>query len=120
MVFKAAIICITAALLGVLYLKFKTIPVLGDYLLKIALGLAILLFLLFLNTKISIGNKALNFLGGISYEMYLSHTMVISLIQRLCPELTSGVFIWLALVGSFALSILVQYISKLFLKQFTK
>lgn len=118
--FKAAIICITAALLGVLYLKFKTIPLLGDYLLKIALGLAILLFLLFLNTKISIGNKALNFLGGISYEMYLSHTMVISLIQRLCPELTSGVFIWLALVGSFALSILVQYISKLFLKQFTK
>lgn len=114
--FKAAILCIAAALLGILYLKFKTVLVWGDYLLKIALGLAILVFMLFLNTKISLGNKALTFLGGISYEMYLSHTVIISLIQRLCPELTSGIFIWLVILGSFALSLMVQSVSKLLLK----
>lgn len=114
---KAAIFCITALILGVLYLKFKPVPVWGDYLLKTALGLSVLVFMLFLNTKISIGNKALNFLGGISYEMYLSHTVVISLVQQLCPELTSGVFLWLVLIGSFALSVLIWYIARLLLKK---
>ena len=114
---KAGIFCISALILGVLYLKFKPVPVWGDYLLKTLLGLAILVFMLLLNTKISIGNKALNFLGGISYEMYLSHTVIISLIQRLCPELISGVFIWLVLIGSFALSVLIWYVSRLLLKK---
>lgn len=116
--FKSACLCVTAALLGVLYLKCKHVPVFGDYLLKIALGLAILAFMLFLNTKISLGNHALNSLGGISYEMYLSHTVIISLVQRLCPELTSGVFIWLTLIGSFVLSVLVWYISRLLSEKF--
>ena len=115
---KAAILWGAALILGVVYLKCKSVAFWGDYLLKTALGLGILAFLLFINTKISIGNKALDFLGNISYEMYLSHTVVISLLSRLLPDVSSGVFILLVLSGSLVLSALVWYVSRLLLKNY--
>lgn len=114
---KAIILCAVALVLGVLYLLGKDVVFWGDYLLKTVLGLGILAFLLFINTKISIGNKALDFLGNISYEMYLSHTVVISLLSRLLPDVSSGVFILLVLSGSLVLSALIQYASKHILKK---
>ena len=87
------------------------------YLLKIILGLSILVLMLLLNANISIGNKVLKFLGSISYEMYLSHTVIIGLVQRLCPDLISGIFIWLVLIGSLAVSVLVAYVSKRIIKK---
>ena len=114
---KAAILCGAALILGVVYLKCKSVAFWGDYLLKTALDLGILAFLLLINTKISIGNKALDFLGNISYEMYLSHTVVISLLSQLLPDVSSGVFIMLVLSGSLVLSALIQFISKHILKK---
>ena len=113
---KAIILCAVALVLGALYLPGKNVVFLGDYLLKTALSLAVLAFLLFLNTKISLGNRALKFLGNISFEMYLSHTIVIRLVGELCPNTSSGLFIWLVLAGSFALSALIWQISKRILK----
>ena len=116
---KVFLFCGAALIFGLVYLNFKSAVFWGDYLLKIILGLSILVLMLLLNTKISIGNKVLNFLGGISYEMYLSHTVIIGLVQRLCPDLTSGIFIWLVLIGSLVVSVLVAYVSKRIIKKLT-
>ena len=107
---KTALICAAALLLGVLYLKFKGVIFWGDYLLKIVLGLAIIAFILFLNLKVSIGNKALDFLGKISYELYLSHTIVINIVERALKNASSGVFILTVFAASLIIATIIHYI----------
>lgn len=116
---NSALVCFAALLLGVMYLKFKTVVFWGDYLLKIVLGIAIVGFVLLLNTRISIGNKALDFLGNISYELYLSHSFVISLIRYGMPNVRSGVFILIVLTVSIILSAILHSISEFILKKIT-
>ena len=113
---KTAIACVASLCLGLLYLKFKVVAFWGDYLLKILLGCAITLFILFLNMKIAIGNKALDFLGKISYELYLSHSMIIFLLSRGMPNLSSGVFVVLALAFSIIVSAILHLISEAIIK----
>lgn len=106
-------LCLTAGVLGITYIKLKTIVFFGDYLLKIALGIAIILFILLLNTKISIGNKVSGFLGNISYEVYLLHHTVFGFIAAFEPTLISGFFIALSIVITVISSIIVHIFSKL-------
>lgn len=112
---KTAIVCMVSVCLGLLYLKLKFVAFWGDYLLKILLGCAITLFVLMLNLRISIGNKALAFLGKISYELYLSHSVVILLLMRAMPHVSSGVFIVLVLALSIILSAILHHISEFLL-----
>lgn len=113
-------VLIVALLLGVSYLKFKPVIFFGDYLLKIILGLAIIIFILVSNIRFSYGNAVSMFLGRISFEIYLTHGTVIHIIQGLLPKLSSGMFILLAIVitvaVSFVLHILISKIVKLFYK----
>lgn len=109
---KTAMTCIVSVCLGLFYLKLKFIVFWGDYLLKIVLGCAITLFILLLNLKISIGNKMLDYLGKISYELYLSHSVVILLLMRGMPDLSSGVFITLVLALSIIMSAILHRISE--------
>lgn len=109
---KCCGLCLVSVFLGVLYLKCKWIPFWGNYLLKILLGAAITLFLLHLNTKIAVGNKAIWFLGECSYEIYLIHGGVFSLFLRLFPHFSSGVFILLSVLCTIALAALVHRASR--------
>ena len=105
---KSSALCLLAACLGIAYLRWKEIPFFGDYVLKIALGMAILSFLLALNTKISIGNPVSRTLGAVSFEVYLLHGGVFFALESAFPELNSGVFILMSLLLTIALSLVAQ------------
>ena len=113
---KNAGLCLLAGILGVGYLMGKGIPFWGDYVLKITLGAAILVFLLTLNGRISIGNRVSRTLGGISYEVYLMHDAAFFSLERTFPGLNSGVFIAISLLVAIALSAMAHGISARILK----
>lgn len=108
---KNAGLCLLAGILGVGYLMGKGIPFWGDYVLKIVLGVAILGFVLGLNTKISMGNRVSRLLGTISYEVFLLHDVSFFVLEKAFPGLNSGVFILMSLLVTAALSLAVQRIS---------
>lgn len=114
---KTCILCAASLVLGLAYLRLKTVVFWGDYLLKILLGLAILAFILFLNLKISLGNKALDLLGKISYELYLIHSIIISVAKRGMLNISSGVFILLVLASSIILSAIIHFISTIMIRK---
>ena len=105
---KSSALCLFAACLGIAYLRWKEIPFFGDYVLKIALGMAILSFLLALNTKISIGNPVSRTLGAVSFEVYLLYGGVFFALESAFPELNSGLFILMSLLLTIALSLVAQ------------
>lgn len=84
--------------IGCCYLKFKTIYFWGDYILKVLLGALIIGFMLVFNTKFCIGNKINEFLGKISFEVYLIHGVVFGVVATFIPNSISGVFILLSLL----------------------
>ena len=98
--------------MGLCYLKFKPVVFWGDYLLKIVLGLFLLAFLLFVNTKINFGNKLSAFLGRISFEVYLTHGLVFRILDNLMPGVNSGVFILMSLLITVILSAVEKYINQ--------
>lgn len=108
--------CFLSLVLGVLYLMFKNSIFLGDYALKIVLGLSILCFILILNSKVSIGNKVSWFLGDISFEIYLVHDLVFDVLSQLLPGISSGAFILLSVLASVLSATIVHKISSAVLK----
>ncbi len=114
---KLAISCGIAGLLGISYLKFKPVPVAGDYLLKIVLGLAITAFVLVFNTRVELGNKINLFLGKISFEIYLVHLGVFHLFSRFDFWKSSSVFIITCMIATVVIAYLLNIISGLMLKK---
>jgi peptidoglycan/LPS O-acetylase OafA/YrhL len=113
---KTTVLFVSALLLGVSYLLLKTVVFWGDYLLKIMLGFAIIACILFLNLKVSVGNKALGFLGKISYELYLTHSIIISIAKRGMVDISSGAFILLVLASSIMMSVVVHFVSSMIMR----
>lgn len=109
--------CAVALMLGLAYLRFKPVVFWGDYLLRIALGVAIIGFILLLNTKVSVGNRVLQFLGAISYGIYLIHGRVFDLVEYLAPWLSSGPFILCGLMISVALATCIWRLSEWLIKK---
>ena len=97
--------------LGVAYLMTKSVWFYGEYLLKIVLGFVIVSFVLFLSRKRSFGNAVVNHLGAISYEIYLSHELVMRVILYLFPTVSSGVFLVLTMTFTIAFSTAVHKVS---------
>ncbi|SFO26814.1 Peptidoglycan/LPS O-acetylase OafA/YrhL, contains acyltransferase and SGNH-hydrolase domains [Pseudobutyrivibrio sp. UC1225] len=96
---KLVVSCGVSLFFGISYLMFKPVPFFGDYLLKIILGFSITLFIIISNVKISYGNKVNQFLGSISFEIYLLHGMVFGLVEKLSNNLlSSGMFILVSIV----------------------
>ncbi|MCD7980834.1 MAG: acyltransferase family protein [Clostridiales bacterium] len=60
------------------YLKVEDVVFWGDYVLRVFVGLALLLAVLFVTWKVRIGNVLSRFLGTISYEIFLLHGFVIN------------------------------------------
>ena len=108
---------ILSAVLGVAYLCFKTIPVIGDYILKIFLGAAILSLIFIANSKISIGNPVSRFLGSISYEIYLFHSVAFILLEAFSSQLESSVYVLLSMLITIVLSYVVNRLCSLIMKK---
>ena len=98
---------IISIVLGTLYLKYKNVEILGDYLLRIVLGISLVIFIYGFTYIVKIHNKVLAFLGSISYEIYLLHGIFIQLFGRINVN-QSWIFIYLVLgatiVGAYALN----------------
>ena len=109
---KNFISMLIAAILGVLYLKFKYIPLAGDYLLKIVLGLSILVFMLAMNVRIELGNKINHFLGRISFEVYMVHSSVFIILERMFRWNSSGVYILISMLVSLVIGSLIHVVTK--------
>lgn len=109
---KTIVACVLCLVLGVAYLKFKTEFFWGEYLLKIVLGVVIITFLFILSSKRTFGNKAAFFLGGISYEVYLSHGFIMRVLDDVCPSLVSGVYILLTVMLTIVFSTVIHYAGK--------
>ena len=101
-----------SALLGILYLKFKTDWFYGEYLLKVLLGISIITLLFLVSQKRIFGNRVGRFLGDISFEIYLSHGLIMGILAYFCPSLRSGTFLILSVVMTVLFSWLVHEIAK--------
>ena len=101
---------VTSLALGVLYLQYKYVWFTGSYLLKIVLNLSLILLLLAATTRIRIGNPWSRLLGTISYEVFLSHTAVMGLIERTGIALSSGVFVLCTFLGTIALASALHFV----------
>ena len=104
-------------MLGAAYLKFKPVFFYGEYLLKIVLGMTIILLLFTFSSQLKFGNKAINFLGDISYEVYLSHHVVMTVLSSLFPLLPSGCFILITVLGTIMLSAILHHVGSFLVKR---
>lgn len=108
---KVAILFVFGGFLGVAYLKYKFVFFWGEYLLKIVLGFVLLLLLFTATSNIKIGcNPISQWLGNVSYEVYLCHGMVMGVLAYFLPHIQSGMFILLTVICALALSTIVHYI----------
>ena len=97
---------------GILYMKYKNIFFYGGYVVRGVLSFTILLFILCLNSRISIGNRIIDFLGEISYEVYLIHGYIFKMIINLFSEISSGWFILISVMLTISLAFIVHIICK--------
>lgn len=119
---KLIVAGIVSAVLGLLYVKgYKNMYFWGEYVLKIALGLSMVVTVLLLTRRLQIGNKITSFLGSISYEIYLSHGWVMYLLAHYFPEMRSGEFIiatyFVTIMFSFAIHKAVKALRPFLLRQ---
>lgn len=106
---KLCLFSIVSIILGILYIKgCKNVFFWGEYLLRASLGLSLVITVLLLVRRLEIGNKITRFLGSISYEIYLSHGFVMSVLAFNFPALSSGEFIILTYFVTILLSWLVH------------
>lgn len=103
---------ITSVGLGILYVNYKHVWLAGDYVLRIALGLSLIALLLAATTRLRVGNRWSRFLGGISYEIFLVHALVMEVIGLALHGLPSGVFIVLTLTMTIIIATLFNAATK--------
>lgn len=109
---KIVVLSIVSLALGLLYLKYKLVFFWGGYLLKIILGFSLILLCFILTSKLRFDNKVNNWLGDISYEIYLSHGLVIYMLVMYCPDLKSELFVPLTFVVVLILGTIIHSIAK--------
>lgn len=108
---KIIVFFLLSLILGVAYLKFKTVYFYGEYFLKIVLGAVIIIFMLLATVGRQYGNKLSFFLGNISYEVYLSHGIIMGILATVLPEVSSGLFIVLSYCCILLFSALIHSVS---------
>ena len=92
---KVVILTTIGGILGVAYLKYKPVYFWGAYLLKVILGVALITLLFLATSNRRFGDRLSNWLGKVSYEVYLSHGMVMGALALWLPKnVDSGVFIF--------------------------
>lgn len=109
---KCGILMAISLVLGTAYLKMKPIAFIGDYLLKILLGITITVFIFQVISELKVGNKVNGFLGGISYEVYLLHHGVFAALATVSYNMNSGVFVILSVVFTVVLAYMLNKICR--------
>nr|WP_297767830.1 acyltransferase family protein [uncultured Butyrivibrio sp.] len=104
---KVLLSCVLAGALGVLYLKFKTVFFVGDYLLKILLGLSIMVFMLICDVKYVFSSRIFAALGGFSLEFYLIHGNIFDILKKV---FANGVSSWIAILIGFVISVVAAWV----------
>lgn len=119
---KVIVLFILSVALGLMYLKFKPVPVFGDYLLKIVLGMSLTMLIFQATGKIKVGNKANNFLGNISYEIFLIHGFVLDTLAILFKDRSdlSGLYICSSLVVTVIMAVIIDRLSRPLIKRLKK
>ena len=113
---KCAGFCLTSAVIGIAYIKIKHIAFIGDYIVKILLGLSILMFILLLNFRIPVGNAVSRFLGKISYEVYLLHIAAFAILTALPVNIDSGLYVLFSIIITVVLSVIVNFVQSRLLR----
>ena len=109
---KTSIMFVLAVVLGLIYLKFKSIYFWGDYCLKIILGEVLLILILCIMVRVDISNRINLFLGRISYEVYLLHGYIFSIVRNVGKDtFNSGIYIWISIIVTIILAFVVNVIS---------
>ena len=83
---------------GLLYLKFKTVVFIGEYLIRAILGIAIITLIFTVTYRLKVGNRISILLGKISYEVYLLHGFIICILSLAGDKLSSGWFICMTIL----------------------
>lgn len=118
---KVAVLILLGGIFGVAYLKYKMIYFWGAYLLKVVLGVMLLALAFTAISNRQCKNPILLWLGNVSYEVYLSHGLVMGALAFWLPEGTdSGSFILLTVVVTLALSGILHHIGQPFVKLLRK
>lgn len=108
---KTVTLFLLSGVLGILYMKFKFSFFVGGYVLRVILAVSLLLLLSEITMNISFEGKTIQTLGNSSYEFYLGHLVVISIVERMFPEISSGIFITMVACITFISAVLVSRIS---------
>ncbi len=66
-----------------MYLRFKQVLFIGDYVLEVFLGAAITLLVLESNTRIDFENRISLFWGELTFGIYLIHGPVFEILERI-------------------------------------
>lgn len=119
-ILKSGILGLLSLCLGVLYLKTKQIDFWGNYLTKIALGIAILACILCITAVYKIGNPVSRYFGKVSYEIFLIHGVAFTIVSAFPVSLNSGVFILVSMALTLMLSVFVNMVSVFLNSKFRK
>ena len=88
---------------------------------KIVLGFALLLLLFTATSKLKFDDVISNWLGGISYEVYLIHRMILAFMALLLPlSLNSGAYVFIVVFVTLLLSTGIHAIDKPIVKSLRK
>lgn len=110
---KVSVLVILGGFSELAYLKFKLVYFYGAYLLKIILGLILLVLIFTSTSNRRFSNKINLWLGNISYEVYLSHGLVMgALYVWLHADVNSGFFIFLTVMVTLVLSSCIHFMAK--------
>ena len=115
---KIILVFIVSILSLAAYHSFKLYGIGYRYVFEILSALFIILLVFLLTQKRFFGNRISVLLGGISYEIYLSHRYVMELVVNICPSLSSGFFILLVVLVTTLVSYFAHSICKRLLKHF--
>lgn len=120
-ILKIIVLTFIGGILGVFYLKYKMIYFWGAYLMKIVLGFALLLLLFTATSKLKFDDVISNWLGSISYEVYLIHRMILAFMALLLPlSLNSGAYVFIVVFVTLLLSTGIHAIDKPIVKSLRK
>ena len=110
---KVMVLGVLSVISGVAYLKFKMVFFWGAYLLKITLGLVLILLFFTVTSNRIYGDKMSWWLGSVSFEVYLSHHMVMSAIENWLPKgVSSGMFIFFTVLITLVFSTIIHFMGK--------
>ncbi len=99
---------VASAILGIIYIKFKGVSQLSDYMIKICLSFFFMVLNIVILNSFSIKNKINMYLGKISFEIYLIHIIIFDRLHEILYINNSAIYIVTSMTLSFILSMFIN------------